>query len=70
MSKIPPHRNIVSLLGICQEPFCILTEFLDGGCLFDYLRKPIELKLSTLMKFVRDICEGLNHLHNHNIVHR
>ncbi|KAL4451799.1 hypothetical protein ABPG75_007461 [Micractinium tetrahymenae] len=32
------HPNVVSFLGICRSPPCILTEYCSNGSLFDVLR--------------------------------
>jgi len=38
LAKIPPSPFVISLVGICAEPFSILTEYLDGGSLLEYLQ--------------------------------
>jgi len=35
---------VVKWFGICNQPFCILTEFVNGGDLETYLRKTIITK--------------------------
>ena len=34
------HPNLVQLLGVCttQQPMFIITEFMNNGCLLDFLR--------------------------------
>jgi len=39
LSQIPPSEFVVKWFGMCREPFCILTEFINGGTLESYLRK-------------------------------
>jgi len=38
LAKIPPSPYVISLVGICAEPFCLLTDFVDGGSLYEFLR--------------------------------
>jgi serine/threonine protein kinase len=70
MSQIPPCPNVVQLFGICRTPFCLLTEYIDGGSLYAYLAQPVEISLVNAMIFTRDICVGLEHLHRNGFVHR
>ena len=68
------HPNIILLLGACTENndhLCIVTEYMDKGCLYDYLRqlrKPLRLqeKLDILGQAARGCC----FLHSRNVVHR
>jgi len=71
MSKIPPSPYVLKLIGICEQPPCMLTEFVGGGSLFDKLMNP-DVKIGQLqaMQWVKEICNGLNHLHNNKIIHR
>jgi serine/threonine protein kinase len=31
MSRIPYHPNVVTLLGYCVDPICVICEFIDGS---------------------------------------
>ncbi|CAM8946191.1 unnamed protein product [Rhodiola kirilowii] len=67
------HKNVVRFIGACtKEPnFCIVTEYMPGGSLYDYLHKNhVDLKLHHLLKFAIDICKGMTYLHQNNIIHR
>ena len=71
MANIPSHRNVVTLMGFCRQPACIVTEFIDSGSLKEFLRSTKnELDLRTAINFLRDTIDGIGHLHDHNIVHR
>lgn len=53
MSKIPQHRNVIQLVAICVNPFCILTEFVDGGSLREYLNNAtITIQIQDAMSFI------------------
>ncbi|CAK7346801.1 unnamed protein product [Dovyalis caffra] len=67
------HRNVVRFIGACtQSPhLCIVTEFMRGGSLYDYLHKNHNvLELPQLLKFATDVCKGMEYLHQNNIIHR
>lgn len=67
------HRNVVRFVGACTKPpeFCILTEYVPGGNLHDFLHKHDNiLNLSQLLKFALDICNGMDYLHQNDIIHR
>lgn len=67
------HKNIVQFIGASTRPpgLCIVTEYMAGGSLFDFLHKQNDvLKLSTVLRLAIDISKGMNYLHRNNIVHR
>ncbi|KAL8171932.1 hypothetical protein V2J09_023736 [Rumex salicifolius] len=67
------HKNVVRFIGACTKSpkSCIVTEFMHGGSLFNYLHKSKRtLKLSQVLKFAVDVCKGMEYLHQNNIIHR
>ncbi|XP_051132708.1 serine/threonine-protein kinase STY46-like [Andrographis paniculata] len=67
------HRNVVQFIGACTRPpnLCIVTEFMSGGSVYDYLReKKGTFTLPALLKVAIDVSKGMNYLHQNNIVHR
>ncbi|KAK2974310.1 hypothetical protein RJ640_026871 [Escallonia rubra] len=67
------HKNVVQFLGACTKPpsLCIVTEYMSGGSVYDYLHKHKgTFKLPTLLKVAIDISKGMNYLHQNNIIHR
>ncbi|CAN6686491.1 unnamed protein product [Malus baccata var. baccata] len=67
------HSNVVRFIGACTKSphLCIVTEYMPGGSLYDYLHKNHNiLKLSELLKFAIDVCKGMEYLHQNNIIHR
>ncbi|XP_062101111.1 serine/threonine-protein kinase STY8-like [Humulus lupulus] len=67
------HRNVVRFIGACTKfpNLCIVTEFMPGGSLYDYLHKNHNvLKLPQLLKFAIDVCRGMEYLHQNDIIHR
>ena len=67
------HKNVVQFMGACTMPphLCIVTEFMSGGSVYDYLHKQKGFfKFPTVLKVAIDISKGMNYLHQHNIIHR
>ncbi|KAK7279851.1 hypothetical protein RJT34_24910 [Clitoria ternatea] len=67
------HKNVVRFIGACTKcpHLCIITEYMPGGSLYDYLHKNRNvLELSQLLKFAIDVCKGMEYLHQKNIIHR
>ncbi|XP_076932057.1 serine/threonine-protein kinase STY46-like [Bidens hawaiensis] len=67
------HKNVVQFIGACTEPsnLCIVTEFMSGGSVYDYLHKQKgTFKLPILLKVAIDISRGMDYLHQNNIIHR
>ncbi|XP_042493518.1 serine/threonine-protein kinase STY46-like isoform X2 [Macadamia integrifolia] len=67
------HKNVVQFIGACTQPptLCIVTEFMSGGSVYDFLHKQKGVfKLPSLLKVAVDVSKGMNYLHQNNIVHR
>lgn len=67
------HKNVVQFIGACTKPphLCIVTEFMPGGSVYDYLHKQKGVfKLPALFRVAIDICKGMSYLHQNNIIHR
>ncbi|PRW60140.1 Serine threonine- kinase CTR1 [Chlorella sorokiniana] len=73
------HPNVVSFMGICLTPPCIVTEWCAKGSLFDVLRSAARhpdraavLSMGLRLQMAVDAARGLLYLHRHvpAIVHR
>nr|XP_010935196.1 serine/threonine-protein kinase STY46 isoform X3 [Elaeis guineensis] len=67
------HKNIVQFIGACTRPpsLCIVTEFMSGGSVYDFLHKQKGVfKLPALLRVAIDISKGMDYLHQNNIIHR
>lgn len=67
------HKNVVQFIGACTRPpnLCIVTEFMSGGSVYDYLHKQKGVfKLPALIKVAIDVSKGMDYLHQNNIIHR
>jgi serine/threonine protein kinase len=67
------HASIVQFHGVVRTPtqFCLVMELLNGGELFDRI---IEQKHGypedVACKYVTNMLEAVEHLHQHGVVHR
>ncbi|KAF7074045.1 hypothetical protein CFC21_078956 [Triticum aestivum] len=67
------HKNVVQFIGACTKPprLCIVTEFMSGGSVYDYLHKHKGIfKLPALVGVAMDVSKGMSYLHQNNIIHR
>ncbi|CAN6463935.1 unnamed protein product [Victoria cruziana] len=67
------HKNVVQFIGACTKPptLCIVTEFMSGGSVYDFLHKQKGVfKLPALLRVAIDVSKGMNYLHQNNIIHR
>lgn len=74
LGKIGSHDNVVSLYDFeidrADGSQYMVFEFLSGGTLGDYVNKRGKLPPDDLLRFARQLCRGLSHLHSRGIVHR
>ncbi|XP_072920059.1 tyrosine-protein kinase TXK-like isoform X2 [Hemitrygon akajei] len=67
------HPNLVQLYGVCtqQKPICIVTEFMENGCLLNYMRqRQGRLNKDALLGICEDVCEGMAYLEMNRFIHR
>ncbi|GAB4821003.1 hypothetical protein N2152v2_008049 [Parachlorella kessleri] len=73
------HPNIVTFMGVCPYPPCVVTEYCERGSLADVLGRakqspPLAAKLGWLrrLSMMMDTAKGMLHLHSNNppIIHR
>ncbi|TQE09497.1 hypothetical protein C1H46_004845 [Malus baccata] len=67
------HKNVVQFIGACTKhpSLCIVTEYMSGGSVYDYLHKQRGVfKLPSLLKVAIDVSKGMTYLHQNNIIHR
>eukprot|EP01103_Thecamoeba_quadrilineata_P014399 TRINITY_DN4290_c0_g2_i1.p1 TRINITY_DN4290_c0_g2~~TRINITY_DN4290_c0_g2_i1.p1 ORF type:complete len:1044 (-),score=175.75 TRINITY_DN4290_c0_g2_i1:118-2904(-) len=68
------HPNCVLFLGFTRPPnFCIITEYMPRGCLYDLLHNPlVRLSGQHMLKVALSVARGMNYLHTQtpSIVHR
>jgi len=67
------HPKLVQLYGVCtcQKPLYVVTEFMENGCLLNYLRQRRgKLSRDVLLSMCQDVCEGMEHLERNSFIHR
>ncbi|XP_061690764.1 tyrosine-protein kinase ITK/TSK isoform X2 [Syngnathoides biaculeatus] len=67
------HSKLVQLYGVCTQrsPMCLVLEFMENGCLSDYLRaKKGYFSQSTLLEMCLDVTEGMTYLETSKFIHR
>ncbi|XP_057706564.1 tyrosine-protein kinase ITK/TSK [Corythoichthys intestinalis] len=67
------HSKLVQLYGVCTQssPMCLVLEFMENGCLSDYLRtKKGCLSHDTMLGMCLDVTEGMAYLETSNFIHR
>jgi len=68
-----PHPNVLQCQGACVKPgrpLCIVSEYLPGGSLYDYIAKNQEIEFYLKIRWLKGIAAGMVHLHAEGIVHR
>ncbi|KAJ5068269.1 protein kinase [Anaeramoeba ignava] len=70
--KLIDHPFIIKLLEVIEDKnyFYIITEFAEGGELFDYIVAHKRVKEPIARRFFRQMIEGVEYCHRLNIVHR
>ena len=66
------HPNIVKIYEIfdSQSFFYIISEYLEGGELFQLLTVEKQMSEQSVKKYAYDILNGINYCHKNGIVHR
>ena len=66
------HRNILAMYGFFDDKthLYIVLEYMDGGTLFQSLRKQSKLSTKHTAFVIKQIIEGVEYLHDRGIVHR
>lgn len=66
------HPNLISLYSFFQDPSSIylLMEVGCGGQLYEIMTKKKRFSEETISFVVREILQGANYMHSHNVIHR
>jgi len=73
LSSVPEHPNIISFYAIAHNypDMFIVTEFAEKGSLFDYFHKKMQVPtIDQSLAWALQVAQGMEHLHNHDIIHR
>lgn len=64
---------LIRFLGLCieaEKPFCIITEYMKGGSLYNLLHSDAKIKWNTAKHIMKGIAAGMLHLQSEGIIHR
>uniref|UniRef100_A0A8C4EF28 non-specific protein-tyrosine kinase n=1 Tax=Dicentrarchus labrax TaxID=13489 RepID=A0A8C4EF28_DICLA len=67
------HCKLVQLYGVCTQrsPMCLVFEFMENGCLSEYLRaRKGRLSQDMMLGMCLDVSEGMAYLESSNFIHR
>jgi len=65
------HPSLLKLIGATDSsPFCIITEWMNGGSLYHALKTPGYMSSTERTIAAYDIARGMQFLHSRKIVHR
>ncbi|KAI1883619.1 hypothetical protein AGOR_G00233440 [Albula goreensis] len=67
------HPRLVQLYGVCtqQRPIYIVTEFMELGCLLNYIRQRRgSFSTENLLSISQDVSEGMEYLEKNKFIHR
>lgn len=66
------HQNIVLLYGAGEIDgrFCVATEYVEGFSIAATIAKGERYTVWDMLDISRQVCNGLDHAHNHGVVHR
>jgi len=71
MANLRPHSNVVQFLGITSNPkLCIVTEFLEGGSLYNMINSEAKINMEMVQTWVAGISAGMLHIHSEGVFHR
>lgn len=72
-SLVSSHPHVVAFMGVAKDAdhLYLVYERVPDGTLRDYLQsRKKKLPLHTLIDLTKDVAAGMDHLHQHGIVHR
>jgi hypothetical protein len=71
MASIPPHPNVVRCFGFTAKPnLFVALQLCRNGSLYDMLQSEHNISGAWMLRVLRDIAAGMQHLHACEIVHR
>jgi hypothetical protein len=71
MASIPMHPNVVRCFGFTSKPnLFVALQICRNGSLYDLLQSEHNISGAWMLRVLRDIAAGMQHLHACHIVHR
>jgi len=71
MTLLMNNKNVVLFLGVTSHPkLCIVTEFLEGGSLYNMINSEAKINMEMVQTWVAGISAGMLHIHSEGVFHR
>ncbi|QLK85833.1 Stk1 family PASTA domain-containing Ser/Thr kinase [Staphylococcus sp. 17KM0847] len=66
------HQNIVSVLDVGEEADCfyLVMEYIQGPTLSEYIKEHGKIEPKQAIHFIEQVLLGIQHAHEHGIIHR
>lgn len=66
------HPNILKLYGVFndEENIYLILEFMEEGTLYSQLKRMKKIPQDQAARKLKDVLDGVNHLHQQRIAHR
>ena len=70
--KLLDHPNVQNFREIIEETtrFCIISEYLPGGDIMEYLEEVDHFNEQTAKEFVKYVLRAVNYMHSEGVTHR
>lgn len=56
--------QVLSFVGLCEKPLCLVTEYMSHGSLLDLLNSNEHIPFSLALNIMCDVAAGMYHLAN------
>lgn len=71
MMKSCKHVNIVAFIGYVSDNYGIVTEYMKGGSVDNYLKDPENRPtIGQCFNYIKQILSGMVYLSHHHVIHR
>lgn len=66
------HQNIVKVLDVDEDEhhYYLIMEYIEGPTLHEYIREKGKLEVEEAVLFTKQLIRGIEHAHQHRIIHR
>eukprot|EP01117_Protostelium_nocturnum_P005021 TRINITY_DN1814_c0_g1_i4.p1 TRINITY_DN1814_c0_g1~~TRINITY_DN1814_c0_g1_i4.p1 ORF type:complete len:1391 (+),score=458.45 TRINITY_DN1814_c0_g1_i4:84-4256(+) len=70
MKLLKPHNNVVGYVELTMKPLALITEFMKGGDLKNYLNKNPTLSIKDRLQILLQVSDGMAYLAKEKLVHK
>eukprot|EP01117_Protostelium_nocturnum_P019522 TRINITY_DN8481_c0_g1_i2.p1 TRINITY_DN8481_c0_g1~~TRINITY_DN8481_c0_g1_i2.p1 ORF type:complete len:211 (+),score=59.40 TRINITY_DN8481_c0_g1_i2:87-719(+) len=69
MKQLKPHENVVGYVGMNTRPLALITEFMRGGDLKEYIKKT-QLNTKRRLIILTQVADGMAYLAGEKLIHK